>query len=70
MFHKLMINFTWWTNREDTLGDNVFKGGFLGLDNIGPIDRSHLPVGVCWSSPTPPAGWRRTPWRWSPSPVS
>jgi hypothetical protein len=42
---KLMVNFTWWVNREDADGDNLFEGGFLGLDNIGPIDRSHLPVG-------------------------
>ena len=40
-----MVNFTWWVNLEDKEGDNVFEGGFLGLDNIGPIDRSHLPVG-------------------------
>jgi hypothetical protein len=46
IFHKLLINFTWWTNREDALGDNIFTGGFLGLDNIGPIDRSHLPPGL------------------------
>jgi hypothetical protein len=46
MFHKLLLNFTWWANREDALGDNVFTGGFLGLDNIGPIDRSHLPAGL------------------------
>jgi hypothetical protein len=45
MFDKLLINFTWWVNREDLNGNNVFEGGFLGLDNIGPIDRSHLPVG-------------------------
>jgi hypothetical protein len=45
IFHKLLLNVTWWTNREDTLGDNIFTGGFLGLDNIGPIDRSHLPPG-------------------------
>jgi hypothetical protein len=45
MFDKLLINFTWWVNREDANGSNVFEGGFLGLDNIGPIDRSHLPVG-------------------------
>jgi hypothetical protein len=45
VFHKLLLNFTWWVNREDALGDNVFEGGFLGLDNIGPIDRSApLPV--------------------------
>jgi hypothetical protein len=45
VFEKLLINFTWWVNREDAEGNNVFEGGFLGLDNIGPIDRSHLPVG-------------------------
>ncbi len=39
------VNFTWWVNLEDKSGNNVFEGGFLGLDNIGPIDRSHLPVG-------------------------
>jgi hypothetical protein len=41
-FHKLLINFTWWVNRKDALGDNVFEGGFLGLDNIGPFDRSRM----------------------------
>jgi hypothetical protein len=45
IFDKLIVNFTWWINREDAEGNNVFEGGFLGLDNIGPIDRSHLPVG-------------------------
>ena len=40
VFQKLLINFTWWVNRQDALGDNVFEGGFLGLDNIGPFDRS------------------------------
>ncbi|HXP56594.1 MAG TPA: hypothetical protein VN847_16625, partial [Streptosporangiaceae bacterium] len=45
VFDKLLLNFTWWVNREDTNDNNVFEGGFLGLDNIGPIDRSHLPVG-------------------------
>jgi hypothetical protein len=45
IFDKLMVNFTWWVNREDAEGNNLFEGGFLGLDNIGPIDRSHLPVG-------------------------
>ena len=42
---KLLINFTWWVNLEDAGGRNVYEGGFLGLDNIGPLDRSHLPVG-------------------------
>ena len=41
-FHKLLINFTWWVNRKDACGDNVFQGGFLGLDNIGPFDRSEM----------------------------
>jgi hypothetical protein len=45
MFHKLLLNFTWWVNREDAEGNNLFEGGFLGLDNIGLFDRSHgLPV--------------------------
>ena len=45
IMHKLMLNFTWWVNRKDTNGNNVFEGGFLGLDNIGPFDRSaQLPV--------------------------
>ena len=45
IFDKLLVNFTWWVNRLDADGSNVFEGGFLGLDNIGPIDRSHLPSG-------------------------
>ena len=45
VFQKLLLNFTWWVNREDPDGNNAFEGGFLGLDNIGPIDRSHLPAG-------------------------
>ncbi len=40
MLHKLMLNFTWWVNRRDIDGNNLFDGGFLGLDNIGPFDRS------------------------------
>ena len=45
VFDKLLVNFTWWVNLEDAEGNNLFEGGFLGLDNIGRIDRSHLPVG-------------------------
>ncbi len=46
IFHKLLLNFTWWVNRKDTEGNNVFQGGFLGLDNIGVFDRSApLPTG-------------------------
>ena len=44
IFHKLLLNFTWWVNRKDSEGNNVFQGGFLGLDNIGLFDRSSLPV--------------------------
>jgi hypothetical protein len=45
-FHKLLLNFTWWVNRKDRFGKNVFEGGFLGLDNIGVFDRSAaLPTG-------------------------
>ena len=47
IFHKLLLNFTWWVNRKDTEGNNVFEGGFLGLDNIGVFDRNtKLPDGA------------------------
>jgi len=46
IFHKLLLNFTWWVNRKDVAGNNIFQGGFLGLDNIGVFDRSaQLPTG-------------------------
>jgi hypothetical protein len=46
MFHKLSLNFTWWVNRKDESGNNLFEGGFLGLDNIGVFDRNQkMPVG-------------------------
>ncbi len=46
VFHKLLLNFTWWVNRKDAEGNNLFEGGFLGLDNIGLFDRSKpLPTG-------------------------
>jgi hypothetical protein len=46
VFHKLLLNFTWWINRKDAEGKNIFQGGFLGLDNIGVFDRSApLPTG-------------------------
>jgi hypothetical protein len=48
IFHKLLLNFTWWVNRKDAEGRNIFQGGFLGLDNIGVFDRS---------SPLPIAGY-------------
>jgi hypothetical protein len=46
IFQKLLVNYTWWLNRQDPEGDYLFTGGFLGLDNISPIDRSNLPDGV------------------------
>ena len=46
IFHKLLLNFTWWVNRKDADGRNIFQGGFLGLDNVGIFDRSApLPTG-------------------------
>ena len=46
VFQKLLLNFTWWVNRKDAEGNNVFEGGFLGLDNIGPFDRgAAVPAG-------------------------
>jgi len=46
VFQKLLLNFTWWVNRKDAEGNNVFEGGFLGLDNIGVFNRSEpLPTG-------------------------
>src|SRR3989441_4163831 len=48
VFHKLLLNFTWWVNRKDPEGKNVFQGGFLGLDNVGVFDRSAPPpTGGC-----------------------
>lgn len=46
IFHKLLINFTWWINRKDIRGNNIFEGGFLGLDNIGVFNRSHFTHGI------------------------
>jgi hypothetical protein len=42
VFHKLLLNFTWWVNRKDMEGNNIFAGGFLGLDNIGVFDRNEM----------------------------
>ena len=58
VFQKLLLNFTWWVNREDPKGDNVFTGGFLGLDNIGAFNRSEpLPPGGGCCNPTRRVGW-------------
>lgn len=46
VFHRMLLNFTWWVNRQDSSGNSIFEGGFLGMDNIGPFDRSHpAPLG-------------------------
>ena len=58
IFHKLLLNFTWWVNRKDAEGKNVFQGGFLGLDNIGVFDRSApLPTGGTIEQSDGTAGW-------------
>ncbi len=46
IFHKLLMNYNWWLTQEDASGNDLYGGGFLGLDNIGAIDRSHLPPGA------------------------
>lgn len=45
-FQKLLMNFTWWVNQKDTNGEDIFEGGFLGLDNIGVFDRNYMPPGI------------------------
>ena len=62
VFQKLLLNFTWWVNRKDADGMNIFQGGFLGLDNIGVFDRSApLPTAAISLNPTAQAGWQCTP---------
>ncbi len=59
IFHKLLLNFTWWVNRKDTQGRNVFEGGFLGLDNIASLTAVRRCPAVDLSSRrTAQAGWR------------
>ena len=59
VFQRLLTNFTWWVNRKDPDGRNLFQGGFLGLDNIGIFDRSApLPGGGTLDRPTARRGWR------------
>ena len=60
-FHKLLLNFTWWVNRKDLCGRNLFDGGFLGLDNVGVFDRAPpFRPAVTSSRPTARRGWRCT----------
>ncbi len=56
-FHKLLINFAWWVNKVDSAGNNVFKGGFLGLDNITVIDRSEKLPGGAVLEQSDATGW-------------
>ena len=71
IFNKLVINYTWWMNRQDPEGNDLFGGGFLGLDNISPFDRSHPPElrRHARSRRTAPPGWRPTAWACSRWPV-
>jgi len=57
VFHKLLLNFTWWVNRKDTEGNNVFEGGFLGLDNIGLFNRSEPMPGGQFIEQADGTGW-------------
>ncbi|TWT82840.1 Mannosyl oligosaccharide glucosidase [Planctomycetes bacterium CA13] len=56
-FHKLMLNFTWWINKVDSEGHNVFEGGFLGLDNISSFDRSERPDDGATLKQADATGW-------------
>lgn len=56
-FHKLLINFTWWVNKVDVEGNNIFEGGFLGLDNITLLDRSKKPSGDARLEQSDATGW-------------
>jgi hypothetical protein len=57
VFHKLMLNFNWWVNRRDAKGDNIFEAGFLGLDNIGVIDRNTVSPGSGYLQQSDATGW-------------
>ncbi len=60
IFHKLLMNFTWWTNNKDHGDNNLFEGGFMGLDNIAPLDRSTLPPEVGTLEQADATGWMAT----------
>lgn len=57
VFHKLLLNFTWWVDTKDRESDNLFEGGFMGLDNISPLDRSKLPPAVGYLEQADSTGW-------------
>ncbi|MDO9396711.1 MAG: glucosidase [Herbiconiux sp.] len=60
VFHKLLMNFTWWTNNKDHGDNNLFEGGFMGLDNIAPLDRSTLPPEVGTLEQADSTAWMAT----------
>ena len=60
VFHKLLMNFTWWTNNKEDGGSNLFDGGFMGLDNIAPLDRSTLPASVGTLEQADSTAWMAT----------
>src|SRR4029079_3350273 len=60
ILHKLLINYTWWTNSKDADEDNLFEGGFMGLDNIAPLNRSTLPPEVGTIEQADATGWMAT----------
>ncbi len=60
IFHKLLINFTWWTNNKDHGDNNLFQGGFMGLDNISPIDRSSFPPELGYLEQADSTAWMAT----------
>src|SRR5260370_27727528 len=58
VFQKLLLNFTWWVNRKDPDGKNLFAGGFLGLDNVGVLAApNRCPAAAVCASPPAPPGW-------------
>jgi hypothetical protein len=57
VFHKLLLNFTWWVNRKDMQGNNIFQGGFLGLDNIGVFDRNAPLPANCFFEQADATSW-------------
>ena len=56
-FQKLLINYTWWVNQKDKDGNDLFEGGFLGLDNIGVFDRNHMPAGIARMQQADATSW-------------
>jgi hypothetical protein len=60
VFHKLLLNFSWWVNRKDSDGNYLFEGGFLGMDNVGPVNRSDPLHGGWWFEQSDATSWMAT----------